>query len=241
LQFREFITQPNFLAGVVMAYMIESILDSIALYITNSLFSLKIGDWVFILIIAGLVVGVLYSIYKDRRNKKEGNIEFYNRSGIQIPFDKLENGKYKISLLGITLESLNQKIFSITNILKNSEIQLLICNPNSPLLSDIEKMVNAKSLQSRIQNTISEINTISNSQLKFKLYDFIPTHSMIIVESKDDDKNSFIQLEPYSYGLYQEERKIYYITKKKNKKLFKTYENSYDKMWTDAKQVTNQT
>ena len=101
-------------------------------------------------------------------------------------------------------------------------------------------MVNAKSLQSRIQNTISEINTISNSQLEVRIYDFIPTHSMIIVESKDDDKKSFIQLEPYSYGLY-EERRIYYISKKNNKKLFESYDKSYDKMWTDAKQLPNQT
>ncbi len=224
-----------------MTHIITRFLESIESPLLASISSLKILDWFLIILSVGLGFWIAYTILRDYKKKKEGNIEFYARSGIQIPFDKLEKGKYKISLLGITLESLNQKIFSITNILKNSEIQLLICNPNSSILSEIEKMVNASSLQSRIKNTLSEIKTINNPQLQFKLYDFIPTHSMIIVESKDDDKDSFIQLEPYSYGLYQEERRIYYITKKKNKKLFETYDKSYEKMWRDTKQVTNQT
>ena len=197
-------------------------------------------DWFLIVLVIGLGLWIGYTIWRDYKKKKEGIIEYYNRSGLQIPFEKLEKGKFEISLLGITLESLNQKIFSITNILKNSKIRLLICNPNSPVLSEIEKMVNAKSLQSRIQDTISEIHTISNFHLETRIYDFFPTQSMIIVESKDDD-NSFIQLEPYSYGLYQEERRIYYITKNKNKKLFETYEKSYNKMWTDSQQLTHQT
>jgi hypothetical protein len=233
-----------------MTVIITRILEYIETTIQERILSLKILDWFLILLIIGIGTWFGYTIYKDYKTKKETDIGVYRHSGIQIPFEKLEKDEFEISFLGITLESLNQKILSIKNILKKSSVRLLICNPNSPLLPEIEKMVNAMSLQSRIQNTISELNTINNSQdispqeakkLELKIYDFIPTHSMIIVESKDDDKNSFIQLEPYSYGLYQEERRIYYISKKKNKKLFESFEKSYDKMWTDSQQLANQT
>src|SRR5687768_8292453 len=126
-----------------MTYIITRFLESIESPFLTSISSLKVLDWFLIVLVIGLGFWIGYTVYRDYKNKKEGVLEFYKRSGIQIPFDKLEEGEYKISLLGITLESLNQKIFSLTNILKNSEIHLLICNPNSPLLAEIEKMVNA--------------------------------------------------------------------------------------------------
>lgn len=225
--------------------MIEKILDYLFPSITTTLSSIKIVDLVFILLIIGLVGVFLLSLYKDRRNKKESNIEVYQQSGVKNPLGKLGKDEYRLSYMGITLESLNRFIPTLKKSLKNYKIRILICNPDSHLLPDIEQLVNSNNTSERIHGTIGMLNSIRKGEdisqqelrnLEIRIYDVIPTHSMIMVESKNDD-NSFIHLEPYPYAIYQEERRILRILNKKNKELFKMYQNSFDNIWNKAKEL----
>jgi hypothetical protein len=79
----------------------------------------------------------------------------------------------------------------------------------------------------------------SNGIIEIKTYNIIPTNTMIIVNPDDD--SGFMQIEPYTYGIDREDRRVFTISKSSQKNLFDVYLNSYKKIWNDAQQSTNQT
>jgi hypothetical protein len=82
---------------------------------------------------------------------------------------------------------------------------------------------------------------MNENKKKFQIltYKSIPTNTMIIVNPNDD--SGFMQVEPYPYGIDREDRRVFRISKRRQEKLFLIYKESYEKMWKDVEQSTNQT
>jgi hypothetical protein len=63
----------------------------------------------------------------------------------------------------------------------------------------------------------------------------IPTHTLIITNPRED--SGIMQIEPYPYATDREDRRVFRISKKKQKRLFEVYLTSYERMWEDAKKA----
>jgi hypothetical protein len=82
----------------------------------------------------------------------------------------------------------------------NRRIRILICDPNSTLMKEIESLAVSTNTSSRISATIAMLNNMRDkleatqkNNLEFTTYNEIPTHSMIIVDA--GTSSGFIQIE----------------------------------------------
>jgi hypothetical protein len=123
-------------------------------------------------------------------------------------------------------------------------VRILICDPNSKLMEPIENLVDSRNTSQRIEGTLGMLQQMRESiklsekdkhNLEIRTYDVIPTHSMIILDPATDSIG-VMQIEPYAYETAQEERGIFMILKRKQKKLFEVYSRAFNNMWNKGKE-----
>jgi hypothetical protein len=137
-----------------------------------------------------------------------------------------------IHLLGITLEDLSSKVPLIENLLRNNKhVRVLICNPKSHIISEIEWLVVSSNTSQRIEGTLgmldqmrTNLNETQKNNLELRTYYDIPSHSMIIVDP--DTSSSFMQIEPYPQLTAQQYRRIFKISQHDQRNIFELYWNA---------------
>lgn len=148
-----------------------------------------------------------------------------------------------IRLLGITLEGLSSKVPLIENLLRNNKhVRVLICNPKSHIISEIERLVVSSNTSQRIEGTLgmldqmrTNLNETKKNNLELRMYDDIPSHSMIIVDP--DTSSSFMQIEPYPQLTAQQYRRIFKISQREQGNIFELYWNAYNILWSHAESI----
>jgi hypothetical protein len=194
------------------------------------------------LIITGIsVVGIAvvsYHIYcLLTRPKKETKVNAYLRTEPKL--DKfLESAKKKINIFGITLEETTRDFRdTCQEILKKhsiEEVNILLSDPDVNIRPYIERQVheNIGTIASSIETLRSMKKDLSPDEfakLHVKLSNEIPVQSIFIIDP--DEKHSVIRFEPYVYGITKQRRRIFEMSKKKQKELYKVYLKSFNELW----------
>ncbi|MGB7958660.1 MAG: hypothetical protein WCF46_02095, partial [Nitrososphaeraceae archaeon] len=173
-------------------------------YISNP--SVGLGFRVIIFIV-GIVAFALFTFYLLMRRwgmlknvQKETTVDVFSHSNLPTLEDIFAKVNRTIHFLGITLESLGPKIPLIENLLRNNKrVRILICDPKSRILPEIEKLVVSSNTSQRIDGTLGMLEQMSNTlnetqknNLEIRKYNEIPSHSMIIVDP--DTSSAFMQV-----------------------------------------------
>jgi hypothetical protein len=224
---------------VLLAILSPYVVDVWA-YITNP--SVGLGFRVIIFIV-GIVAFALFTFYLLLRRwgmlksvQKETSVDVYSHSSLAPFEDILSRVNRTVHLLGITLESLNRVIPSIEVLLRdNKHVRILICDPQSHIMPEIERLVVSVNTTQRIEATIAMLNQMSGrldhvqkNNLEIRTYREVPTHSLIIVDADAD--SAFMQVEPYPPMTAQQYRRIFRITREQDN-IFQLYWNSFNSLW----------
>lgn len=175
--------------------------------------------------------------------QKETSVDVYSHSNLPSLDDIFTKVDRTIHLLGITLEGLSPKVPLIENLLRNNKhVRVLICDPSSHIISEIERLVVSSNTSKRIEGTLGMLDQMRNSlngtqrnNLELKKYDDIPSHSMIIVDP--DTSSAFMQVEPYPPLTAQQYRRIFKLSQREQGNIFEMYWNAYNSLWSHAKSI----
>jgi hypothetical protein len=91
-------------------------------------------------------------------------------------------------LLGITLQELQQTKDTITKVLSNNgKVKILICDPDSVLMDQLDMVVSSKETKEKISSTLAALEELKEDltsrqrdSLEIRLHRLIPTHSLVI-------------------------------------------------------------
>jgi hypothetical protein len=189
-----------------------------------------------------------FNIFRQWRARKESRLEVYKQTQLPNTVSKFfEKSEHDLYLCGITLQSLTHIISSIHKALeKEVTVRILICDPNSDYMAEIEEMVDSSGTSDRIDGTLKMlVDKIMDSdmvsgeakkKLEIKTYKkLVPTHSLIIVDPNHPKRE--MQIEPYPWGIAQENRRVMKISNSKNHKdLFDFYLESFNNIWSKAEE-----
>jgi hypothetical protein len=232
--------------GITMEYIINQTFDFIKTPVVEQLGSIKPLDLVLILAIVGCATVVVIDILRQYKSLKESKIEVYKQTRLPTTVSRFfETSEHDLYLCGITLQSLTHIIPSIQKALgKNVTVRILICDPKSEYMEEIEDMVDSRGTSDRIDGTLKmlvekiidsdKVSNKAKKKLEIKTFDkLVPTHSLIIVDPEHSKRE--MQVEPYPYGIAQENRRVMKISNSKNhEELFNFYLESFNNIWSRA-------
>jgi hypothetical protein len=90
--------------------------------------------------------------------QKETTVDVFSHSNLPS-LDIFSKVDRTIHLLGITLESLSSKMPLVENLLRNNKrVRILICDPKSQIMSEIEKLVVSSNTSQRIYGTLGMLS-----------------------------------------------------------------------------------
>jgi hypothetical protein len=106
-------------------------------------------------------------------------------------------------------------------------------------MPEVEKLVDTINLSQDIPTTLNTLNQLHISEnerhnLRTRIHNLIPTHSMIIVDPNNRHSKGFMQVEPYPYGTSSGDRRVFEISQKKDRNLFEVYYTAFNNMWNKA-------
>lgn len=232
--------------GITVEYIINQTLDFIKTPVVEQLGSIKPLDLVLILAIVGCATVVVIDIIRQYKSLKESKIEVYKQTRLPNTVSRFfEKSEHDLYLCGITLQSLTHIIPSIQKALeKDVIVRILICDPKSDYMAEIEEMVDSRGTSDRIDGTLKmlidkimdsdKVSGDAKKKLEIKTFKkLVPTHSLIIVDPKHPKHE--MQIEPYPYGIAQENRRVMKISNSKNhEELFNFYLESFGSIWSRA-------
>jgi hypothetical protein len=207
------------------------------LYATNPT---NVALMMIILSVVGIVTFSLLTFYLVIRHwgmlkssQKESTVDIYSHTNLPPIKEMLSGVNRTIHFLGITLESLNHVIPSIETLLRdNKRVRILVCDPATNLMPEIERLVVSKNTAQRIEATVAMLNQMNNdykNNLEIRMYREIPTQGMIIVDPDTD--SAYMHVEPYPPMTAQEYRRIIKITHREHGNLFEMYWSAYNRLW----------
>jgi len=173
------------------------------------------------------------------KDGREEPIQFYSKDEIKF-YEFLINAKREIDIIHLNLNqiiSVNY-ITLIRNLLKSGIlVKILVPDPKLPFLSDIQELTEIGNFENNLLLTLSELcnmKIISLNQkelncFELKTFNTIPTNNMIILDKYSDSDASML-VEPLLYGSSNSKR-IFEVTRKKNKDTFDLYLNSFKRLW----------
>jgi hypothetical protein len=192
-----------------------------------------------IILIIGIITASIFTAYLFMRRwgmlkrfQKETSVDVFSHTNLPLLKEMFSGVDRTVHLLGITLESPNHIIPSIETLLRdNKRVRVLICDPDTRIMPEIERLVASVNTGQRIEATIAMLNQISvnKNNLEIRKYKEIPTHSMIIVDPDTD--SGYMHVEPYPPMTAQEHRRIIKITQHEQGNLFEMYWNAYNSLW----------
>jgi hypothetical protein len=152
-----------------------------------------------IIMVPTVAVLTVLSVQEWRRKqiKRETTVNVYSQSNLP-KLSKLFAKARDIWLLGITLQELQQTTDTITKVLSNDgKVRILICDPDSELMNQIDTVVSSKKTKEKISSTLVELDELRNNlasrqkgNLEVRLHGLIPTHSLIIIDPTKDSYNA---------------------------------------------------
>jgi len=108
----------------------------------------------------------------------------------------------EIYLMGVSFESINQRVNILKERLKNGvNVRFLALDPDSKHVKDMEETQAVGQLRSRIVSTLAIMHEIKKQypdNLEIRTYDCPPFHSMIIIDPRES-LEGFIQVGFYLY------------------------------------------
>lgn len=222
------------LIGAIIAYPIQRVLAMFEGWVVNILPFVNPLD----LVIIGIgIIGVI--LWKKGKNKPKGiKLKVYRRNDLPRLADFLSQAKHQIDCVGISLESVSRGNYdTIKNALKRGvRIRLLIFDPQSQFIDDIENLVVSKNMREIIVGILgtlcrmkTELEPDKAELLEVKIYNVLPAFSMIAIDS--DEELGIMHYDPYLAGTAQESRFIYEISKPKHNELFNTIFSTYRNLW----------
>lgn len=202
-----------------------------------------------IIIFVGIAALSVFTFYLFLRHygmlighTKEASVEVYPHENLPR-FQKIfSQAKKEIWLQGITLESLNHVIPAIESAIRqNKRVRILTCDPETPLMPEIENVVVSVKTVARISATLGMLRHMrdglgdSKNNMEIRVHRTIPTQSLIIVDQTAG--SGFIQMEPYAYHIPQQNRRIFIISQEDQNNLFGVFCSAYDNAWNAATTV----
>lgn len=223
------------IAVPIISYFITKALAVFEKYVADIIPYLNPVDIAFIAI---AIIGVVIIWKKGKKKPKGIKLKVYRRNDLPRLADFLSQAKHQIDCVGISLESVSRGNYdTIKNALKRGvRIRLLIFDPQSQFIDDIENLVVSKNMREIIVGILgtlcrmkTELEPDKAERLEVKTYNVLPAFSMIAIDS--DEELGIMHYDPYLAGTAQESRFIYEISKPKHKELFDTIFSTYRNLW----------
>ena len=208
-------------------------------------------DWLLILSIIGLFsIPIWFGIRKVLKKYKiiiqigKTLTIVRVKKRVQVNFGEfLLKAEHEVYAVGITLESVTgAQRETIKKLLKKHvRVHLLILDPDSPtdLFAKVDFLAPRGGTSETIKGSLasattvcSELETHEQKNLEIKLYKELPAFAMIAVDPTKP--NGLIHYDPYLYGLAQENRNIYKLSKSQNEKIFTTIWDAFLTLWESA-------
>jgi hypothetical protein len=166
---------------------------------------------------------------------KETIIDVYDQNDLPSWSELFRNTEREIVIQGVTVETLNRVRTSIESAVKQGKrVRILLCHPETPIMTEIETLVVSINTKSRIQSCVNmmyqtkdNLGSSDKQNLEIKWHKQIPTMSLVIMDES-------MQIEPYTYNTPQDKRKKFKINRKDQRNLFDVYHKAFENLWNDA-------
>lgn len=227
---------------LVLVVILTPYVSDVWAYIASPSYALGYRVIIFIIGVVGFALFTFYLLMRSwgmlRSVQKETSVDVYSHSNLPTLEDIFSKVDRTIHLLGRW-----SKVPLIENLLRNNKhVRVLICNPKSHIISEIERLVVSSNTSQRIEGTLgmldqmrTNLNETQKNNLELRTYDDTPSHSMIIVDP--DTSSSFMQIEPYPPLTAQQYRRIFKINQREQGNIFELYWNAYNSLWSHAESI----
>jgi hypothetical protein len=233
---------------IILFTILSPYISDVWNYITNPTVGAAVRVFIFII---GIITFALFTFYLFLRHwgmlrgeKKETSVDAFTHTNVPDFEDIIPEVKNEIYMVGITLEGINHKIPTLEKALtKNRRGKILVCDPDTPLLEEIEMIVVSTKTTDRIKGTLGMLTQMQtrlgdkSHNVEIRTHKRMPTFSMIILDPNSDDGLMFF--EPYVSNTPQQYRRIFRISKRDQSNIFEVYFNAFNDLWNNGAKASN--